>query len=124
MILFNNEIVGILKKDIVGEYLDSVLIATYGFGFQFGDVKIHCNEHIFAKINNSLYEWDDSPNNAPWGLLVRQQLSNVTLSSPSLLRLTFQSKDYVEIETVEGQYESVIINLPSKGGDEIIMEIF
>ena len=58
------------------------------------------------------------------GVYLRQQLSSEILSSPSLLRLTFQSKDYVEIETVEGRYESVIIDFPSKGGDEIIMEIF
>ena len=95
----------------------------FGIGFKFCDVNIHCNERVIARINGNIYEWDDSPNSAPWGNLVRQQFSSVCLSSLSLLRITLQSGDYIEIKTVENRYESVVINFPSKG-KEIRMETF
>lgn len=123
MILFNSDIVDSLTKALNKLYIDSTLISSYGIGFQFCDVNIHCNERVIARINGELYEWNDSPSSAPWGNLVRQQFSAVCLSAPNLLRITLQSGDYIEIETVESQYESVIINFPSKG-KEIIMETF
>ncbi|KPZ53405.1 hypothetical protein [Pseudoalteromonas sp. P1-25] len=123
MILFNSDIVEILQKALSEQYLDSTLLSSCGIGFKFCNVNIHCNERVIARINGNIYEWDDSPNSAPWGNLVRQQFSSVCLSSPSLLKITLQSGDYIEIESVESQYESVIINFPSKG-KEIIMETF
>ena len=123
MILFNSEIVEVLKKALKELCIDSTLISSYGIGFQFCDVNIHCNERVFARINGVLYEWDDSPNSAPWGNLVRQKFSDVCLSAPNLLKITLQSDDYIEIETVESQFESVTINFPSKS-KEIAMEIF
>ncbi|MFS1438723.1 hypothetical protein [Shewanella sp. 10N.286.48.A6] len=123
MILFNSDIVEVLQMALSEQYLDSTLLSSCGIGFKFCDVKIHCNERVIARIDGKIYEWDDSPNSAPWGNLVRQQFSNVCLSSPSLLKITLQSGDYIKIETLENQYESVIINFSSKG-KEIIMEIF
>ena len=123
MIHFTPEIVEILKNDLSDLYIDSVLLSSYGIGFQFCDVNIHCNERVFAKINGELYEWEDAPSNVPWDALGRQQFYDVSLSSPNLLKITFKSGDYIEIETLESQYESVIIKFPSKG-EEVIMETF
>ncbi len=123
MIRFNPDIVEILKSTLRDLYVDSVLLSSYGIGFQLCDVNIHCNERVFANISGTLYEWDDAPNNAPWGALGRQQFSDVCLSSPNLLKITFKSGDYIEIETLESKYESVIIKFPSKG-EEVIMETF
>jgi len=123
VILFNSEIIEILQKALNEQYMDSVLISSCGIGFKFCDVNIHCNERVYASINGNNYQWEDSPNNAPWGSLVRQRFSNVSLFAANLLRITFQSGDYIEIESVESQYESVIINFPSNG-KEIIMETF
>jgi len=123
VVLFNSDIVEILKKALNELYIDSTLISSYGIGFQFCDVNIHCNERVIARINGDIYEWDDAPNSAPWGNLVRQQFSDVCLSAPNLIKITLQSGDYIEIETVESQYESVIINFPSKN-NEIAMETF
>jgi hypothetical protein len=115
VVLFNPDIVEMLKKALHELYIDSTLISSYGIGFQFCDVNIHCNEQVFARINGNIYKWDDSPNSAPWGSLVRQQFSDACLSAPNLLKITLKSGDYIEIETVENQYESVIIYFPSKG---------
>ena len=123
MILFNTQIIEILRKELADLYINSVLISSYGIGFQFCDINIHCNEKVFASINGDVYEWDDSPNAGPWGNLVRQQFSKINLTSPKLLKITLKSGDYIEIETVENQYESVIINFPSKD-EKIVMEIF
>ncbi|AIY67077.1 hypothetical protein [Pseudoalteromonas piratica] len=123
MIRFSPEIVEILKSALSDLYVDSVLLSSYGIGFQFCDVNIHCNERVFANINGALYEWDDAPSNAPWGALGRQKFSDVSLSSPNLLKIIFKSGDYIEIETLESQYESVIIKFPSKD-QEVIMETF
>ena len=123
MILFSSDIVEILKRDLFDLYIDSALLASYGIAFQFCDVNIHCSERVFASIDGIVYEWDDSPNGAPWGNLVRQQFSDACLTSPSLLKIILKSGDYIEIETVESEYESVIINFPSKD-ETVIMEIF
>ena len=123
MILFNSNIVETLQETLNEQYLDSVLLSSCGIGFKFCDVNIHCHERVIACINGVIYEWNDSPNSAPWGSLVRQQFSFVSLTSPNLLKITLQSGDYIEIKTVENQYESVIFNFPSKGKN-IIMETF
>ena len=125
MILFNENIVQILKKYLFNdnEFIESILLSSYGFGIQFCGVNIHCNERVFARINGSVYEWGDAPSSAPWGILGRQKAVDVLLPNPSRLRITLESGDYIEIETVEGQYESVVINLPSSS-DSLIMEIY
>ncbi len=123
MIVFNSEIVEILRKELADLYIDSVLLSSCGIGFQFCDINIHCYEKVFACINGEVYEWDDSPNEAPWGNLVRQQFFKINLTSPKLLKIILKSGDYIEIETVESQYESVIIDFPPKD-EKIVMEIF
>ena len=125
MILFDEDTATTLKGLILGsnEFVDSILLASYGFTIQFCDVSIHCNERVFAEINGSKYEWNDAPSAAPWGALGRQKVSDVVLSSRDRLRIVFESADYLEIETVEGQYESVVIRLPS-AGEELRMDIY
>lgn len=123
VILFNSNIIDILQKALNEQCLDSTLLSSYGIGFKFGEVNLHCHERVIARINGEIYEWDDSPNSAPWGSLVRQQFSDVSLTSPNFLKIALQSGDYIENETVENQYESVIIYFPSTG-KEIIMETF
>ncbi|MFT4790126.1 MAG: hypothetical protein ACI95X_002973 [Paraglaciecola sp.] len=80
-------------------------------------------ERVFATIEGSLYEWDDGPNRAPWGLIVRQEVQDVSLTSPQILRITMYSGDYIELKTVEGGYESVVIRFPSRE-DTYVIEIF
>jgi len=111
MILFNENIVEILREHILNQFVDSVLLGSYGLGIQFSDVIIHCEERVLARIGSSSHEWNDAPSSAPWGSLVSQKVTDITLSSHNLLRIGFESGDYIEIETVEGQYESVVINL-------------
>ena len=90
---------------------------------QFVDFEIHCSERVFASIDGKTYEWDDAPSSAPWGLLGRQLALKSELTSPSLLKIVLQSGDYIEIETVKSEFESVIFQLPPKG-ETLIMEIF
>lgn len=125
MILFDQNIVSTLRDCMLGknEFVDSIMLASYGFGIQFCDVHIHCSERVFAQLGGSEYEWSEAPSAAPWGALCRQKVSNVVLSSPTRLRIVFESNDYLEIETVEGQYESVVINLPSMN-DQLRMAIY
>ena len=113
MILFDVKITEILNQYIANTFVDSVLIASYGLNFQFADTNIHCNERVYASIGGQKFEFDDTPNSSPWGNLVRQQVLDIQLTSPSLLKITFQSGDFIEIETVECDFESVVINLPS-----------
>jgi hypothetical protein len=125
VILFNENIVGLLNECFAKgeEYVESLLLASYGFTIQFVNLEIHCNERVFASINGARYEWDDAPNPGPWGSLGRQLAKKAVLKSPSLLSITFASGDSVEIETVEGPYESVILKFPSQA-DHIAMEVF
>ncbi len=125
MKLFDEDLVSTLKKFILSdnEFVDSILLGSYGFAIQFCDVKIHCNERVFAQIRGSLYEWEDAPNSSPWGALGRQKAKDIELVGQNILRIMFESGDYVDIETVEGQYESVIINLPSDE-EQLLMEIY
>lgn len=115
MILYDENIVSTLSEYILNDnqYVDSILLSSYGFGIQFCDVNIHCNESVYARIDGRSYKWNDAPSSAPWGQLGRQKVIKVELTFPELLRITFESDDFIEIQTVEGEYESVIIKLPS-----------
>ena len=80
MILFDNNIVKILNDYITksDQYVESILLASYGFGIQFVDFNIHCSENVFASINGGAYEWNDAPNSGPWVVsAVKKQFSSV-----------------------------------------------
>jgi hypothetical protein len=125
MIPYTNQVVDLLSPYLVGgeEYVESVLLASYGLTIKFVDFDIHCNERIVAWIGGTRYEWDDAPNSGPWGALVRQRATGVSLKDPFWLTITLQGGDSIEIETVEGQYESVIIRFLPRG-ESIVMEVF
>ena len=125
MILFNEKIVELLneyfsKKE---EYVESILLASYGFNIQFVNFNIQCNERVFASIDGAAYEWDDAPNSGPWGALGRQLAKKALLKNQALLSIVFESGDSIDIETEESQYESVLINFPPQG-ESFVMEIF
>ncbi len=123
MIPFNEKTPALLAEYLINEHVGCVSLAAYGFSLQIGGVSLTCNERVFASIEGVLHEWSETSSAAPWGLLLRQKIADISLTRPDLLRITLQSTDYIEIETVEGQYESVIIDLPRRG-DTIIMEIY
>ncbi len=70
MILFNEKIVDVLNEYFSknNQYVDSILLASYGFNIRFQDIEIQCNERVFATIDGQTYEWHDSPNSGPWAL--------------------------------------------------------
>jgi len=125
MILYNEEIVELLNNYFSKneEYVESVLLASYGFNIQFVNFNVQCNEHVFGSIGGKNYKWDDAPNSGPWGALGRQLAKKAVLKSPALLNIMFEGGDSIDIETVESQYESVIFNFPPKD-DSFVMEIF
>ena len=125
MINFTEEVVELLNDYFLknDEYVESILLASYGFNIQFVNFSVQCEERVFGKIDGGEYEWNDAPNSGPWGALGRQQAISAKLKSPAMLRIIFKSGDSIDIETVEGQYESVIFNFPPKG-ESIVMEIF
>jgi len=125
MILFNERIVAVLNEYFSKneEYVESVLLASDGFSIQFVSFSVHCNERVFAWIKESRYEWNDAPSSGPWGALGRQLAKTAVLRNEALLGIIFESGDSLDIETVEGQYESVIFRFPPKES-AIVMEIF
>lgn len=125
MILFDEKIVQHLNQRFSGreEYVESVLLASYGFKIQFVSFDVQCNERVFATLGGVRYEWNDAPNSGPWGTLGRQVAKSAALKNSTLLSIAFQSGDSVEVETVEGRYESVIFSFASQG-HSLTMEIF
>jgi hypothetical protein len=125
MILFDEKIVELLNQifDEKCEYVESILLASYGFNIQFVNFRVQCNERVFASIDGKEYEWNDAPNSGPWGALGRQLAKKAVLKSPKLLTIEFESGDSIDIETEEGQYESVIFDFPPEG-EAFVMEIF
>jgi hypothetical protein len=125
MTLFNRHIVDLLNQYFArsNEYVESVLLASYGFAIQFVNFNVQCNERVFASIGGESYEWNESPNSGPWGALGRQLAKKAVLKSPTLLSVIFESGDSLDIETAEGQFESVIFRFPPQG-ESIVMEIF
>lgn len=125
MINFNEKIIEVLNSYFSenNEYVESILLASYGFNIQFVNFSIQCEERVFASINGNIYEWNDAPNSGPWGVLGRQRAINAKLKAVNLLSVSFESGDSVDIETVVGMYESVIFSFLRKG-DSHVMEIF
>lgn len=123
MKLFEVDTPALLANHLVAEHVGAVSLTTYCFAIKIGDISITCNDRVFASIDGTGWCWEDAPSNAPWGLLVRQQVASVNLTSPSLLKIGFEGGDFLEIETVEGLHESVIIDFPRQG-DSVVMEIY
>ncbi len=125
MINFSEEIVELLNNYFSEneEFVESVLLASYGLNIQFVNFNIQCEERVFASINGNSYEWNDAPSFGPWGALGRQRAIKAQLKALNLLNIIFESGDSIDIETVEGQYESVIFTFPPKG-ESLVMEIF
>ena len=125
MINYDEEIIKLLNSYFSEneEYVESVLLASYGFNIQFVNFNINCEERVFASIGGKAYGWNDAPNSGPWGALGRQRANEAKLTAPNLLRIIFDSGDFLEIETVEGQYESVTFSFPQQG-EPFSMEIF
>ena len=125
MTLFTENIIELLNEYFAksNEYVESVLLASYGFNIQFVNLNIQCNERVIASIGEVTYEWQDAPNSGPWGALGRQVAIKAMLKNPSLLSIVFESGDFIDIETKESQYESVIFNFPPKA-ESLVMEIF
>ena len=125
MILFNEEIITLLNEYFSREpqFVEGVQLASYGLNIQFVDFNIQCNERVFASINGKTYVWEDAPNYGPWGALGRQLAKKAMLKTESLLTITFESGDSIDIETSESPYESVIFNFPPQG-NSFVMEIF
>ncbi|MEB8434405.1 hypothetical protein OO007_19355 [Cocleimonas sp. KMM 6892] len=106
--------------------MSSVTLMSSGLSINFISLQITCNERSLLSVSNKKHTWDcddPNPNNGPWGLLLRQLAINAFLKSPKILCIQFESGDYLDIETAEGQYESVIIEFPPKG-ESIVMEVF
>jgi len=125
MIFFDKNIENILLAYIskAPQYVESIQLASYGFNIAFTDFNIQCNERVIGYIDEVKYEWDDAPSIAPWGALGRQRAVGTSLNSPDFLRITFESGDFIDIETCESQYESVLFNFPPKNGG-FVMEIY
>lgn len=123
MILFDKNTPTLLAEHLVNEHIGAISLASYGLVLQIGDISITCNERVVASIADVVHEWGEAPSGAPWGLLLRQQVVDVDLPRLDLLRIVLQSGDYLEIETVEGPYESVLIDFPRQG-ETIVMEIY
>jgi hypothetical protein len=125
MISFDEEIVELLNQYFSRneEYVESVLLASYGFTIQFVNFSIHCNERVFASVAGKDYEWGDAPNSGPWGALGRQLAQKATLKNPNLLSIIFKSGDSIDIETRNSQYESVIFTFPPKE-EGIVIHVF
>ena len=126
MILFDQSTIDSLnsyfsKKE---ESVSSVTLMSCGFSVNFISLQITCYEKSVLTVSNKNYTWDgDEPNKGPWGSLVRQLAINACLKSSNILSIQFESGDYLDIETTEGQYESVIIEYPSEG-ENIVMDVY
>ena len=125
MILFNEEIITLLNEYFSRkpQFVEVVQLSSYGLNIQFVDFNIQCNECVFASINGKTYVWEDAPNSGPWGALGKQLAKKAMLKTESLLTITFESGDSIDIETSESPYESVIFNFPRQG-NSFVMEIF
>ena len=106
------------------EYVANVSLLSTGFSLQTVSLYIGSGERTFYNSPNGTYVWDgDNPDGGPWGKLVRQLAIAAKLETPKILRICFESGDSLDIETVEGRSESVVIEFPPKG-DTKIMDIY
>ncbi len=126
MICFDEKIVSVIENCISAapQSVESIRLCSFGFEIQFVDFEIFCEERVFALLNGERYEWSDAPSAAPWGLFGRQLLAKSELKSSTILRLIFESTDYLEIETVEHDLESVIFRFPPLNDGSIVMDIY
>jgi hypothetical protein len=126
MRLFQQDVVDSLNKyfSTNEEYVANVSLLASGLSIQTVSIRIGSGERTFYNSSNETFVWDgDNPDGGPWGNLVRQLAIKANLESPQILRIHFESGDFLDIETVEGQYESVIIEFPKKG-DTHSMDIY
>lgn len=119
---YNNEIVALLNECFSKseQYVESVLLASYGFNIQFVNLTIICEDRVFATINGKSYVWDDAPSPHPWGALGRQLAKTAILESDTLLQIHFESGDLIKIETCIHHYESVTFVFHTEDGERVV----
>ncbi len=123
MKLFDHSVVELLNQYVVGEHVDSVVLAAHSFDLRIGDATIGCYERVNISVEGKDFSCVDFPCPGPWGMLVRQIAKSVSLQSPEVIRLEMISGDFIELSTSESQYESLVINLPPIG-EALVMEIY
>jgi hypothetical protein len=121
--LFDSTIVEVLESHVVGAHVESVLLADYSFVLAIGDTSIACYERVNARIQGHDLSCLNAPYAGSWGLLVRQVVRRVALQSPQVIRLEMASGDFIDFETAESLYESVVVTLPPKN-ETLVMEIY
>lgn len=123
MRLFEESLVSRLQAALIGKHIDSIELSTHGLGVLIADIQINCSETSEANIAGSDYTFVEAPVTGPWGLLLRQMVKDVSLDSPSVLRIQLHSGDSLAISTIEGLYESVQFSYPNDG-DKFVMDIY
>ena len=124
MRLYDQKIVDLLNDRCMGEIIHRVALGLYIFDLGFGGVETFSNEEkVLFQINESRFMWNKSPIDAPVWLLISQVIDKFELRDPTILRMRLRSGDIVDFYTVEGMYESQVIQFPNEG-DAFVMEIF
>ncbi|WP_346898437.1 hypothetical protein [uncultured Roseibium sp.] len=122
---FDNEIAGTLTNLGAGDIVETMQIGLWDLQVavpMIGSISTAVKSTI--SISGKKYEWsDDTPNSAPYGLLVGQEIASFELTDPYVLRMNLKSGDYVEFYSDESQYEAVVIHMGMKDGCHL-MEIF
>lgn len=125
MILFDEKIVDTLNQYFSDnkECIESIRLSSHGLGIEFIHFRVECSEQVHASINGTEYFWKGAPNTAPWGVLVGQTPQKASLTNPNFLTIECANGDCIKIETIEGQYESVVFTFPQQD-DCLVMEVF
>jgi hypothetical protein len=125
MIVFDQSIVEVLNRYFSEneEFVESILLANYGFNIKFANFDIQSYERVSASIGGEICEWNEAPNSGLWGALGRQIARKAVLKDPTLLSIIFESGDSLDFKTKANHYESVIFTFPPEG-ETIVMEIF
>ena len=125
MIVFDQSIVEVLNRYFSEneEFVESILLANYGFNIKFANFDIQSYERVSASISGEICEWNEAPNSGLWGALGRQIARKAVLKDPTLLSIIFESGDSLDFKTKANHYESVIFTFPPEG-ETIVMEIF
>jgi len=122
---FDDKIVDLLRSELRGEPIYYVGLGSFDFQFAFGKLLRVQNMHrVDFCLMYVEYTWEEGPCAIPAWLLVGQVPSNVTLESPTTLRMTFSGGDWVRLHTEDGPYESQIFEWTAPNKDAIVVEIY
>lgn len=122
---FDQRILDLLRSEVGTEPIFFVGLGAFDFQIAFGNLKrVQNMQKVDFNLAGESYTWEEGASATPAWLLINQIPVRVELDSPSSLRMSFASGDWIRFHTEESPYECQIFEWTTLNQDGSSMEMY